>query len=190
MDAGHGGDDPGKIGVNDALEKEINLEIAKKLKLLFETEGIIVVMTREEDKGLYDESARNHKVQDMQRRCEIIDESGAALVVSIHQNSYTTEGVKGAQVFYYGQSEGGKELAETIQNSLILRLDPANTRSAKANESYYLLKKTTIPAVIVECGFLSNWEEAERLVTEVYQEKAAWAVFMGVMQYLNAAPLH
>ena len=105
--------------------------------------------------------------------------------VSIHQNSYPEEYVKGAQVFYYGHSKEGEALAKKIQNSLVLHLDPDNHRVEKANESYYLLKKTPTPTVIVECGFLSNSEEAELLDTDAYQEKVAWAIMMGVSQYLN-----
>ena len=105
--------------------------------------------------------------------------------VSIHQNSYPQESVKGAQVFYYGQSKEGKELAETLQKTLVAQLDPQNHRQAKANESYYLLKKTPSPTVIVECGFLSNWKEAKALNTEEYQERMAWTIHMGIMEYLN-----
>ena len=125
------------------------------------------------------------KVEDMHNRCEIITKAMPVFTVSIHQNSYPEEYVKGAQVFYYGQSKEGEALAKKIQSSLVSYLDPKNHRVEKANESYYLLKKTPTPTVIVECGFLSNSEEAELLNTEEYQEKVAWAVMMGVIQYLN-----
>lgn len=185
IDAGHGGDDPGKIGVNKALEKDINLAIAKKVKECLEKKGIHVVMTRSDENGLYDENAKNHKVQDMQRRCSKIDEAKPAAAVSIHQNSYPSESVKGAQVFYYGQSGGGKKLAELVQKQMAETLGGENHREAKANESYYLLKKTSVPTVIVECGFLSNWEEAKLLVTEEYQNKVAKAVCEGILEYLK-----
>lgn len=185
IDAGHGGSDPGKVGINKADEKDINLQIAERLKTLLEAQGIKVVMTRTDENGLYHESSKNKKVEDMRKRCEIITKANPVFTISIHQNSYPQESVKGAQVFYYGASLEGKELAETLQASLKERLDPENHRLAKANESYYLLKKTPSPTVIVECGFLSNSQEAELLVTEEYQEKVAWAVQMGVLQYLN-----
>ena len=105
--------------------------------------------------------------------------------VSIHQNSYPEESVKGAQVFYYGQSKEGKKLAETLQQALIDQLDPKNHRQAKANESYFLLKKTPSPTVIVECGFLSNSEEAALLITEEYQKKVAEAVKIGILECLH-----
>ena len=111
VDAGHGGVDPGKVGVNDQLEKDINLKIAKLLKQFLQAEGIEVIMTREGEKGLYDEDASNKKVQDMKRRLEIIEASDAVMVVSIHQNSYHEEYVKGGQVFYYSTSEKSRQLA-------------------------------------------------------------------------------
>ncbi len=185
IDAGHGGEDPGKIGINDALEKEINLEIAYLVKSYLELNDVKVVMTREEDAGLHAPGASNKKVQDMKRRLELIEEAAPELVISIHQNSYPEEYVKGAQVFYYTQSTQGKVLAEKIQNRLIAKADPTNKRQIKANDSYYLLKKTPAPIVIVECGFLSNREEAEKLCTEEYQKRIAWEICMGVLQYLS-----
>ena len=186
IDAGHGGIDPGKIGINNALEKDINLEIALKLEKKLEDAGIKIVMTRTDDTGLYSESSTNKKVEDMQERCKLIAESEPVFTVSIHQNSYVTEDIKGAQVFYYGQSEVGKELAETLQESLISLVDPDNHRQAKANESYYLLKKTTSPTVIVECGFLSNSEEAALLVSSDYQDTLVDAIYQGIFTYLEA----
>lgn len=185
IDAGHGGADPGKVGINGAEEKTINLQIAERLKKLLESEGIKVVLTRTGDDGLYSEGSSNKKVEDMRKRCEIIKEAMPVFTVSIHQNSYPEEYVKGAQTFYYGKSQEGKELAEMIQASMIERLDKENHRTAKDNESYYLLKRTPTPTVIVECGFLSNSQEAGLLITEEYQEKVAFAVHMGIMQYLN-----
>lgn len=184
IDAGHGGADPGKVGVNNALEKDINLEIAKKLKLFLEADDIEVVMTREDENGLYDENASNKKVQDMKNRLRIIEEADPVLVISIHQNSYHEEYVKGAQVFYYTTGEKSKQLAQIMQEQLRC-LDESNTREAKGNDSYYLLKKTAKPIVIVECGFLSNRAEAEKLITPLYQEKLAFQIHMGIMKYIN-----
>lgn len=185
IDAGHGGADPGKVGVNHALEAEINLEIAKKLKTFLEASDYEVIMTREDENGLYDEGTSNKKVQDMKRRMEIIEKSEPLLIVSIHQNSYHEEYVKGAQVFYYTTSSKSKELAELLQEQLQV-LDESNTRKAKGNNSYYLLKKTEKPIVIVECGFLSNYVEAEKLITSLYQEKMAFQIHMGIEKYVNS----
>lgn len=186
IDAGHGGADPGKVGVDGSLEKDINLQIAKKLQHFLIMEDVDAVLTRESDGGLYDENASNKKVQDMKNRVQIIEEKKPALTVSIHQNSYHEEYVHGAQVFYYANSEKSKELAERIQQVMTLHLDKDNTRQAKANDSYYLLKKTSSPIVIVECGFLSNYEEAQALSSDLYQEKVAWAIHLAVLQYLNS----
>lgn len=184
IDSGHGGSDPGKVGLHGEKEKEINLAIAQKLKRNLEHRGIHVIMTRTDDNGLYSEGSANKKREDMNKRVEMMNTSGAALAVSIHENSFTDSRYKGAQVFYYETSEKGKILAQTIQQSLIENADSTNTRQAKENDNYYLLKKSKTPAVIVECGFLSNEEEAGKLCDENYQEKLAWAIHMGIMQYL------
>lgn len=188
IDAGHGGADPGKVGVDGSLEKDINLQIARKLQTFLAMEDVDAVLTRESDAGLYDENASNKKVQDMKNRVAIIEEKKPALTVSIHQNSYHEEYVHGAQAFYYAGSEKSKELAERIQQVMALELDKDNTRQAKANDSYYLLKKTSSPIVIVECGFLSNYEEAQKLSSDIYQEKVAWAIQLAILQYLNSQP--
>ena len=116
----------------------------------------------------------------MQNRCKIITEAAPIFTVSLHQNSYPSPEVCGAQVFYFGQSQDGKKLADTIQDSLIANVDPDNHRIAKANESYYLLKKTPTPTVIVECGFLSNPTEADLLLTDDYQNKLVNAIYIGI----------
>ena len=150
IDAGHGGDDPGKVGINGANEKDVNLQIAELVKGFLEANDIEVVMTRESDEGLYDADASNKKVQDMKRRIAMIEDASPALTVSIHQNSYPEEYVHGAQVFYYTGSNHGLLLADAIQGQLVKKVDPENKRRVKANDSYYLLKKTGVPIVIVE----------------------------------------
>lgn len=185
LDAGHGGADPGKIGVNGEKEKELNLEITLLVKERLEKQKINVILTRDSDKGLYDAGSNNKKVQDLQRRCGLIHKTEPECTVSIHQNSYTTSDVKGAQVFYYTHSAEGKKLAEGLQSALVEGVDPSNHRQAKGNTSYYLLKKTDVPIAIVECGFLSNPEEAQLLTTKEYQEKLADAICKGILQYLE-----
>ena len=185
VDAGHGGFDPGKVGINGAEEKDINLAIAQKVASYLKAGDVEVIMTRDDDAGLYDSESTNKKVQDMKRRIEIMEEAAPDLTVSIHQNSYPEEYVHGAQVFYHEDSGEGQKLAAFIQQQFVKSVDPGNKRQIKANDSYYLLKKTSVPIVIVECGFLSNYEEAGKLVTEEYQDKVAWAVYMGIMNYLN-----
>lgn len=189
IDAGHGGMDPGKVGINGALEKDVNLQIALQVKEFLEANDVRVIMTRETDDGLYEEGDANKKVRDMKRRVELIEEENPVIAVSIHQNSYPEEVVHGAQVFYYSGSSEGQLLAEEIQSQLVEKVDPANKRRVKANDSYYLLKKAPCPIVIVECGFLSNREEADRLCTPEYQEKLAWSIHMGILRHLNGRNL-
>lgn len=185
LDAGHGGRDPGKIGVNDAIEKDINLDIALRLKNLLEQNDINVIMTRVDDEGLYLESDSNKKRADLNKRIEIINSSDAIFAISIHQNSFSDESVKGAQVFYHAQSEQGKNLAMVLQEQLKDTIKDGNHRKAKSNTNYYLLKHTTCPLVIVECGYLSNWTEAELLLDEDYKEKMAWAIHLGIIRFIN-----
>lgn len=184
LDAGHGGADPGKIGVNDVEEKTINLAIAKKVETLLKKEKMDVVMTREEDIMLDGQNGQATKVGDMKARVARINELAPTLAVSIHQNSYHQEGVMGAQVFYYSHSEEGKRAAEIMQEALLI-LNTENNRKAKANDTYYLLKRTEVPTIIVECGFLSNWEEAELLKDEEYQEEVAEAIVSGIKAYIE-----
>lgn len=186
IDSGHGGADPGKIGVAGQEEKTINLQIAQKLKSYLEAADIGVVMTRESDAGLYKESDSHKKSADMRERCRIIDEANPVLAVSIHQNSYHQESISGAQVFYYKNSENGRRLAEILQKRFDYVLgEDGNRRSAKANDSYYLLLHVKAPIVIAECGFLSNRAEAEKLSEEEYQDRVAWTIHLGILQYIN-----
>ena len=179
LDAGHGGSDPGKVGINKAEEKDINLKIAKKVKKILEKKGIKVIMTREEDTMLAKKSSGSQKVQDMKERVKLVNDTVPQFAVSIHQNSYHEESIHGAQVFYYKHSAEGEQLAAVMQKAL-LAIDKENRRQAKADDTYYLLKRTEVPTIIVECGFLSNREEAEKLVTDEYQQQVAEAIVKGI----------
>ncbi|MFI3172049.1 MAG: N-acetylmuramoyl-L-alanine amidase [Eubacteriales bacterium] len=183
IDPGHGGPDPGKVGINGALEKDLNLEIGKKLYEELEKMGYTVLMTREDDEALSPESEFS-KVGDLSSRVEMINEVKPQLVVSIHQNSYSSEDVKGAQVFYYTESLEAKEAAQNIQQELLL-LDTENTRQIKENDTYYLLKRTEVPTIIVECGFLSNAMEADKLIDTEYQQQLVEAIAAGITSYLG-----
>ncbi len=184
VDAGHGGLDPGKVGINGSLEKNINLKIALKLKEKLEQKGVRVILTRDSDKGLYKESSKQKKKEDLVNRMNIINKSDAMLAISIHQNSYTNNSVKGPQVFFYTESDKSRELATYIQNVLNEGRED-NKRDIKANKDYYILKKSEIPLAIVECGFLSNEEEAELLNSEEYQCKMADDITKGVIMWIN-----
>ena len=185
LDAGHGGNDPGKVGVDGTLEKEINLSIVGKVKEYLEAADVTVVLTREGDEGLYQSSDTNKKRADMQARCQLIEESQADLTVSIHQNSYHDEAVQGIQIFYYTASAEGKRLTDSLQAALTSQMGEEAMRIPKENREYYLLLHTSCPIVIVECGFLSNWEEAAKLKDPSYQDQLAWGIHMGILQYLN-----
>ena len=185
IDPGHGGFDPGKVGCDGTLEKDINLAIALKLKEILEKEKITVLMTREEDKAV-GEGEEISKKQDMSSRVEFINASGADLAVSIHQNSFTEESSKGAQVFYHTSSVEGEVLAKRIQEEIKQTLQDGNRRMEKADNTYYMLKKTSCPLVIVECGFLSNYEETELLKDEAYQKKIAEGIAEGIRLYLES----
>lgn len=185
IDAGHGGSDPGKIGCGGVLEKDINLAIALLLKDSLEKKNIHIELTRDTDQNLADENSPNQKRTDMQKRCEIIRDANPIFTISIHQNSYPSPEVSGAQVFYYTNSTDGCTLANTLQSALREHLDPDNHRQPKANDNYYLLKKTPTPTVIVECGFLSNPSEAALLATTDYQRKVVNAISAGILIYLQ-----
>lgn len=184
IDAGHGSEDPGKVGVNGILEKDLNLQIAKKVQSILSKNGIQVVMIREDDAGLYDKSESNKKAADMKKRVDLINDTKPIMAVSIHQNSYPESSVKGAQVFYYTHSKEGENAAKIMQEEL-RTIDSSNKREIKANNTYYMLKKTEVPTIIVECGFLSNAEEAEKLRTEDYQQKVAEAICSGIIKWLD-----
>lgn len=184
LDAGHGSSDSGKVGINGVLEKDINLSISKKTKKYLEKKGIRVVMTRDKDESLAEGENGNRKVQDMKARVKRINDTKPDLAVSIHQNSYHEESIHGAQVFYYEHSESGEKDARILQEAL-LAVDPDNTRQVKANTTYYLLKRTEVPILIVECGFLSNQEEAEKLASEDYQKEIAKAIANGIESCLK-----
>ena len=177
IDAGHGGSDPGKVGDPDILEKDINLSLALKLQKVLEKNNFKVYMTRNGDYNLAD-SKDNQKRSDLANRKQIIFENDPSAVISIHQNSYPSSDVHGAQVFYPQGSEKSKLLADSIQDALIQGLD-------SSNPEYYLFRDNPYPIVIVECGFLSNPEELKLLQSSSYQKKAAQCIYQGLKNYLD-----
>ncbi len=156
----------------------MNLKIAKKVIKLLEKEGIKIVTTREDD------NVPTSKKEDLEERIELINKTNPKLTLCIHQNSFPDASVKGAQVFYYTPSEEGKEAAVIVQEEL-RTVDPENQREIKANDTYYMLKNTKVPTIIVECGFLTNPEEAEKLANDEYQDKLAKAVCDGIIKWLE-----
>ena len=174
--------DPEKVGINGQLEKDINLAIAKKLKTYLEASDVTVVLTRDKDMGLYSSGDAHKKMADMRKRCQLIGEAKPDLVISIHQNSYHEEAIRGGQVFYYRDSSKGKALAEILQDRFDYVLGDQNRRLPKANANYYLLLHVKCPIVIVECGFLSNRKEAALLNSGEYQDKLAYTIHMGIIE--------
>lgn len=187
LDAGHGGKDPGKVGVNGALEKDINLAIVKKLQSLLENEGFTICLTRESDQLLAPLTSSSQKKDDMIARIKMVSDINPFFTISIHQNSFTDPSTSGPQVFFYKDSEASATMAHVLQDILNSQLSPEKNRSPQANQNYYLLTRTPTPTVIVECGFLSNPSEAELLTQESYQEKIAHAIFLGIMSYYEAS---
>lgn len=185
LDAGHGANDPGKIGVNNALEKDINLAIVQGLKPLLENKGFRVILTRDSDDILADLSSSNVKLSDMQGRVQRIRQANPIFTISIHQNSYVDSSIYGPQVFYYDKSQEGKALATSLQNRLDHTLSISSSRGIKANDDYFMLKKTPTPTVLVECGFLSNPREADLLILPAYQDKLVRSIYLGITDYLK-----
>lgn len=190
IDAGHGGEDGG-AEVDGVLEKDINLSIAGKLSEILRLCGCRVTEIRDEDISVYDSDAqtlREKKVSDLKRRVEIANESDNNILVSIHQNKFDNSAYSGAQLFYSSNHDDSRVLAESIRGAITSLLQKDNTRELKpAGSDIYLLDHTEVPAVIVECGFLSNQEERSKLMDDDYQNEMAYAVAMGVLEYSYSA---
>ncbi len=188
IDPGHGGYDPGKVGISGYYEKDINLQVSHKLKSCLERSGHGVVLTREIDEDLDGIPDKFHKGADMRARKDIIVQSKPDVVVSVHQNAFSDAKIKGAQVFYYNDKSPSKLLAQYVQDSVRDEVDPSNTRQIKNSDSYFLLKCTNIPSIIIECGFLTNPEEERMLRSDEYQDKVANAICKGINEFLQNSP--
>ena len=187
LDAGHGGFDAG-ASANGVTEKDINLDVTLRLREYLEQAGGIVFLTRSEDTSTAesDKSGIAAKKSDLLARRELTKNSGSEIFVSIHMNKFTQEQYKGAQVFYAAKSEDSKRLGDTIQESLKEIIADGNTRNAKEiDRNVLILKDVDIPSVIVECGFLSNPEEAALLQENNYRQKLAWGIYLGIVRYFN-----
>lgn len=188
IDAGHGGDDGGAIGIDGTVEKDINLDIALKLEKLLKFYGFDVIMTRTEDIMTCDDgldSLRKRKVSDIHNRFDVLEKNPDAVFISIHQNKFEDNSQHGTQVFYSGNNDESKLLAESIQNSIVSVLQPDNSRVVKKSGSgIYLLYHAKLPAVLVECGFISNPAEVKKLNDEKYRMKVAILIADGLIKYL------
>lgn len=189
IDAGHGGPDGGTSGSDGTLEKNINLPIAKKLNEILLSLGVNTVMIRTDDISIHDESAktiRQKKISDIHNRLRIIEETPNCVFVSIHQNHYAVEKYYGTQVFYSPNDACSEVLADSVQQTVASLIQPKNTRTIKrCGTDIYLLYHTQVPAVMVECGFISNEQELRMLKTAEYQNKLAFSIAMGVIDYIS-----
>jgi len=190
LDAGHGGIDSGTSSDDKTIfEKDINLGITLKLKELIESSGGLVILTRDDDSSLYEESEsktiRQKYNENLKNRKKIVNESNADMFISIHLNYFTQSKYYGAQTFYQEGDSDGKVLAKCIQDELKRVVNNDNNRVIKPRNNLYLLKDCKIPSALIECGFLSNEKEAKLLSDEDYQEKIAWAIYAGIQKYFD-----
>lgn len=188
IDAGHGGVDGGAVADDGTVEKELNLDIALKLNELLISKGYKTILTRDGDYSIHDESAdtvRKKKVSDLHNRLEIVNSNKNAILVSVHQNYFTESKYSGTQVFYSPNALESSVLADCIQKKVVSQLQPDNTRQIKQSDSsIFLLFNSQIPSVMVECGFLSNQNETNKLKDEKYRQQMAEAVCDGIIKYL------
>ncbi len=190
LDAGHGGEDGGAVGAGGVIEKDINLAITLKLKDLLEVSGYKVILTRDKDTAIYDEEAeslRQKKRSDLRNRAKIIknnSDNENTIFVSIHQNKFPDPSYFGTQIFYSKNDPQSKDLANYIKESVVKLIQPENTREIKeANKKIFLLHNAEIPAVVAECGFLSNKDEAEKLAEKDYQSQVAFSIYCGITSF-------
>lgn len=188
LDAGHGGMDPGAVGKMKKKESELNLAIVLKLRQIIEENGGIVILTRENNEGLYTEqskSVRAKKREDLRNRKELVNKSDADILVSIHLNSFTSQRSSGAQVFYKSGSVESEKLGNYIQLEFKNFLNKKNTRQPQSRKSIYLIRESKVPSVLLECGFISNNSEEKLLNSPEYQDKVAWSIYVGLVKYFN-----
>jgi N-acetylmuramoyl-L-alanine amidase len=187
IDAGHGGPDPGCVGVNGELEKDINLAIALNLRDILVFSGFTVIMTRDTDISIHDagiEGLRKQKLSDMENRKNIIKEYPESIFISIHQNQFTEPQYFGAQMFFSTVNRDNFRFAQIMQNKF-RELDPENNREAKLIDGeLYLFKNTVQPALLIECGFLSNEKDAARLADSEFQKQVAFTIFRGLIEFI------
>ena len=188
IDAGHGGEDSGAVGINGAYEKDLNLAIALAVGEELKNRGYNIVYTRTEDKMLYtpEENIKGmRKISDLKNRCKITNQYDNCIMISIHMNTYGSSKYSGLQVYYADGNEESRELATRIQNSVRSKIQPDNNRQVKNGKSLYLLDNSNGTPVIVECGFLSNEAECQKLSQKEYQKELSFSIIYGIIEYIN-----
>jgi len=187
IDAGHGGEDCGAIGKSGVYEKDLNLEIANNLRQYLENSGYTAIMTRTTDRLMYNEEENikgMRKIYDLKNRVKIANSYENAILISIHMNSFGDSKYSGLQV-YYGNSESSSTLANNIQTEVKRLLQSTNNRQIKSGKELYLLENSENPAVLIECGFISNEEECQKLSEKEYQKELCFSILCGIIKYTN-----
>lgn len=188
IDAGHGGEDCGTVSADGTLEKDLNLAVSLRLASLFRAAGYPVVMTRTEDRLLYTEEQNikgQRKQYDLKNRLLISEKYGNGVLVSIHMNSFPTQKYSGTQI-WYADDAASRKLAQSIQSEIARTLQPDNHRTImRSTQDLYLLSRSTHPALLIECGFLSNEAECARLRSEEYQKRLSFVIFYAMIKELN-----
>lgn len=188
IDAGHGGEDPGAVGACGVLEKDINLQIALEIGKAFEEKGYIVVYTRTDDRLLYTEEENVkgiRKISDLKNRCKVAERYPESIFISIHMNSFGSSKYSGLQVYYSESNDNSHVLADSIQNKVVSDIQKDNKRVTKPGKDMYILEHIDNPAVLIECGFLTNKEECEKLSQKEYQKELSFSIVCGIIEYID-----
>ena len=185
IDAGHGGEDVGAIGIGDVYEKDLNLQISEKLGEYLCAAGYKVIYTRTDDRLLYTEEQNvkgMRKIYDLKNRIQIANAYTNAIFISIHMNYYGQPSCSGLQV-YHAVNSDSRSLARSIQDSVKNTLQPSNKRTIKEGNEIYVLKNCKLPAILIECGFISNPDESKKLSEKEYQKELCFSILCGIIEY-------
>ncbi len=188
LDAGHGGEDSGAVGTNGRLEKDLNLEMVLEMGSYFEEQGYVVVYTRTDDRLLYTEAENIkgiRKISDLKNRCKVAANYPQSIFVSIHMNSFGSEKYSGLQVYYKPEDNNSRILADSIQQRVKNDVQPANNRKIKSGNDMYVLENLENTSVLIECGFLTNREECEKLSEKEYQKQLSFSIVCAIIEYIE-----
>ena len=188
IDAGHGGEDCGAIGANGVYEKDLNLSMATALGEEFSKQGYAVIYTRLDDRLLYTKEENIHgirKISDLKNRCKIGAETPDALFISIHMNSFSQSKYSGTHVYYSEKNDESYQIAMSVQSKIKNDLQPDNNRVPKPGKDIYLLENLDNPAILIECGFLTNPDECKKLSEKEYQKQLSFSILCGIIEYID-----